>query len=489
MDNTTFGGDIPPLPQWTGPPHAMIQVQAMLYASLAASLFAAFLAMLGKQWLNRYASTDMRGTGIERSQDRQRKLNGIITWYFDHVMESLPLMLQFALLLLGCALSRYLWEINVTVMCVVVSVTALGVVFYAFVVVAGTAFESCPYRTPVARVLRHILYHILPSILGSFHSTFCNLIHGSACVSNFPGIVWHWWEDWVCFILFLPYRLAYDIFQLTRAMVRGLTSLVRRVSGRIRNARSTRACGLDQRAAVLDSQCISWILRTSLENGIRLSTLKFLVMMPTLADFTPALISDCFNILVDCAKVNNMNAVIVQGMEQLAEVSAMCFFLAYSHLSAMDPMPSVLVDIRQCYRRVFPRDVDFSDLPFPHTFGLIHTIIYSGQRFDVPIEWRDYKPSNHEHVTIARAFSKLSWSHKREFVQLPSSCLSFARHYLSQDPLPPLPIIANCLLIFAIDLGCNVPNTMVSGEVCSCLAYIYQPADQGPVYNSRRPLA
>jgi len=101
LDNTTFCGDIPSLPQWTGAPRATIQVQATLYASLAASIFSAFLAMLGKRWLNRYALTDMRGTAVERSQDRQRKLDGIIAWYFDHVMESLLLMLQFALLLLA----------------------------------------------------------------------------------------------------------------------------------------------------------------------------------------------------------------------------------------------------------------------------------------------------------------------------------------------------------------------------------------------------
>jgi len=103
IDNTTFGDIIPLILQWPGPPHAIIQVQAILYASLAASLFSAFLAMLGKQWLNRYASVDMRGSAIERSQNRQRKLDGTVTWYFDHIMELLPLMLQFALLLLGCA--------------------------------------------------------------------------------------------------------------------------------------------------------------------------------------------------------------------------------------------------------------------------------------------------------------------------------------------------------------------------------------------------
>jgi len=71
----------------------IVHVQATLFANLAASLFSAFLAMVGKQCLNRYASTDTRGTAIERSQNRQRKLDSVITWYFDPVMESLPLML------------------------------------------------------------------------------------------------------------------------------------------------------------------------------------------------------------------------------------------------------------------------------------------------------------------------------------------------------------------------------------------------------------
>ena len=58
--------------------------------------------------MNRCASIDMRGTAIERSQNRQRKLNGImIDWYFYYVMEPLPLMLQVALLLLRCVLFQF----------------------------------------------------------------------------------------------------------------------------------------------------------------------------------------------------------------------------------------------------------------------------------------------------------------------------------------------------------------------------------------------
>jgi hypothetical protein len=57
----------------------------------------------------------MRGSVIERSQHRQRKLDGILSWYFDCVVESLPLMLHGALLLFGCALFRYFWDSNTTV--------------------------------------------------------------------------------------------------------------------------------------------------------------------------------------------------------------------------------------------------------------------------------------------------------------------------------------------------------------------------------------
>ena len=151
----------------------MVHARAILFASLSASLISAFPAMLGKQWLNRYASTEMRGSAIERSQNRQPKLDGIVGWYFDHVMESLPLMLQVALLLLGCALSRYLWEISITIASVVIGVTSLGLLLYLSIVVAGAVWESCPYQTPGSTFLCYLgpkfkeWFTQLPQPLGS----------------------------------------------------------------------------------------------------------------------------------------------------------------------------------------------------------------------------------------------------------------------------------------------------------------------------------
>jgi hypothetical protein len=87
-DNTTLGGGRPTLPPWKGPPRTVAHVQAILFANLAASLLSAFLTMLGKRRLNRHASIDMQGLAVECNQNRQRKLDGIVTWYFDYVVES-----------------------------------------------------------------------------------------------------------------------------------------------------------------------------------------------------------------------------------------------------------------------------------------------------------------------------------------------------------------------------------------------------------------
>ena len=119
------------------------------------SLLAAFVAMLGKQWLNRY----LRHTGgsmVERCGDRQRKLDGLETWPFRTFIEGLPIILQIALLLLACGLSRYMWSVNTSVARVVISLTVLGFLFYIGIVVAGTWSYECPFQTPASMTLRYL---------------------------------------------------------------------------------------------------------------------------------------------------------------------------------------------------------------------------------------------------------------------------------------------------------------------------------------------
>jgi len=139
------------------PDPTVVHVQAILYSSLAASLLAAFVAMLGKQWLDCYAQVEMRGSVIDRSRHRQRKMNGMVTWHFDFVMEWLPLMLQAALLLLGYALFNYLFFINKAIAGVQICFTAFDLLFYLLDISAATLSYNCPFQTPASLILRFLI--------------------------------------------------------------------------------------------------------------------------------------------------------------------------------------------------------------------------------------------------------------------------------------------------------------------------------------------
>ena len=148
------------VPAWTGPSSTDVTVSVLLYTSLSISLLAAFLAMLGKQWLNRYARRH-GGSAAERCGDRQRKLNGLQRWPFRTVIESLPVLLQISLLLLGAALSRLLWDVDRMVASIVAGFTAYGISFYVCIVIAGTLSYECPFQTPPSLILRSLGVDVL----------------------------------------------------------------------------------------------------------------------------------------------------------------------------------------------------------------------------------------------------------------------------------------------------------------------------------------
>ncbi|KAG2046550.1 hypothetical protein BDR06DRAFT_174837 [Suillus hirtellus] len=79
LDNTTFDGRQPDLPQWNGPGETEIWIQCLMYASLSTSLIAALGAVLGKQWLGHFVRCG-RGPIDVRGRLRQQKMDGLQTW-------------------------------------------------------------------------------------------------------------------------------------------------------------------------------------------------------------------------------------------------------------------------------------------------------------------------------------------------------------------------------------------------------------------------
>ena len=90
---------------------------------------------------------------VERCGDRQRKRDGLEKWPLHFFVESLPVMLQVALLLLACGLCRHMWSINTSVAYVLINLAGVEVPFYIMIVIAETSSYACPFQTPVSIAL------------------------------------------------------------------------------------------------------------------------------------------------------------------------------------------------------------------------------------------------------------------------------------------------------------------------------------------------
>ena len=137
-------------------PTSAFRAQCILFVSFGVTLFVAFIAVLGKQWILYYTQATTWGNIADRGRERQAKLAGLQKWGLRLIMESLPVMLQFALLLFGVALIVYLWDLEPSSAAVTLVVTCIGFGFYACFVIAATFWRDCPFQTPLSVVLPEV---------------------------------------------------------------------------------------------------------------------------------------------------------------------------------------------------------------------------------------------------------------------------------------------------------------------------------------------
>ncbi|KAG2135294.1 hypothetical protein DEU56DRAFT_396426, partial [Suillus clintonianus] len=153
LGNLAEAGSVP-ASTWS-PSTTTIWIQMIAYASLSMSLLAAFGAVLGKQWLGYYKSNRYgRGSQEERGKRRQETFDGVITWYFDAVVQSFPVLLQISLLLFGIALGANMWTEQPSIAWVIIATTVFGFLFYSLTVMACLISPACPFQTPISTILR-----------------------------------------------------------------------------------------------------------------------------------------------------------------------------------------------------------------------------------------------------------------------------------------------------------------------------------------------
>jgi len=128
----------------------------------------------------------------------------------------------------------------------------------------------------------------------------------------------------------------------------------------------------------------------------------------------------------------------------------------------LDPESNILKDVYQQHRRIFPPTVDLRSLPFCHTIKAIRRLL-SRRDHPEPLNWEGIDFSTPESLFLAHHLVKIAWlwyqRPRREGQKVPRWVLRFSLQSLLSDPEPPVSVIADCLMIIAIDLGCVVSES------------------------------
>ena len=330
MNNSLFPDVDPSSVTWTGPPPGIVTIQSLLYGSLATSLFAAFIAMLGKQWVTRYLRKQ-GGSAVEKSRDRQRKLDGFKKWHFQLVIESLPVMLQLALLLLGCALTQYLWTINRTIAGVILAFTVFGITSYALFTLAGTFHYNCPYQTPLSILIRTVIRRLTQT-----DSAFVHLLR--PLISSLPS-----GKDIRQFIGYLLSGLCQGL----RCFHRGSTveDGVEHIAQAVVIMPPTRIfedVSVDWLVCKGDSRCIWWVLDYTTDTDVIFSTARFAadtIWYPEIAGVvSPDVLS---NLFFDCF----LNQQVIPGKLEHVTAVGMALASVLSTRLVIEPKSQVLEEV------------------------------------------------------------------------------------------------------------------------------------------------
>lgn len=288
---------------------------------------------------------------------------------------------------------------------------------------------------------------------------------------------WYSVKNIINTILLLVIAPAIDVYRLGEAAFRSLIAVSKKVHFQLlvlsyskahrqfMDTLPSRTHGLGQQSIVLDSRCVSWVLQTSLDKIDHLSAFNHLWSMPGLGKFDTTLIFDCFNGLNGCIGFSNGKVVVMQGMEELATAAARGFCRALYDLAAMDPASSAVADLHRRYNKVFPPRSGFSGVPFCSTIGLIHALVGQpgGPR---NIKWNEHQLLSEEDIPFARWMMEAAQAgyQQTQGKKVPRWILRFALDSLSQNPPSPTPVVARCLSIIAIDLGCDALNSTTFDE-------------------------
>ncbi|KAN0140394.1 hypothetical protein V8E53_001603, partial [Lactarius tabidus] len=149
--NPNSSSSLPASPPLFSPPNHAVWVNALWFLSLVISITCALLATLLQQWARRYLKvTQPRYSPHKRARIRAFFAEGVDKFLLPWAVEALPTMLHLSLFLFFAGLSVFLWNVNLTILKVVLSWIGLCTALYGCITFIPVFRHDSPYHTPLS---------------------------------------------------------------------------------------------------------------------------------------------------------------------------------------------------------------------------------------------------------------------------------------------------------------------------------------------------
>ena len=402
------------VPHWNGPEKAIVRIQAILYSSMCASFTAAFVAILGRQWLNHYARPE-RGSTIDSIRNRKLKMDGMDSWRFNLVMDCLPLMLQAALVLLGSGLSYYLFFLDQTVAGIVIGFTSFCLFFYTASSFAAILSRHCPFQTPLSLGIRSFARRCVPKSWRSRLQATKSRPSRPKAKGGDP--------------LLPMWTLAADPDPLF-------------------SHRDT-----DWDGYVVYSDCITWMLEKPIEQDALKAIVGFAPEIVWHAGIKSVPLQRMYDTLLECFDERSVPPAVLSRYRDQAYLSAKAVLhvLVQRKCLGDDSDAAVFKTIMAKHRALTPRRYT-SDGELESILGIIDLVLGKGKA----IVWTGLKLPVEHHSWMAHILLYRAWDVLGSSRVLSDDVTGFIRYSLSMDPPPSDAIVADCLMMIGLLIGINI---------------------------------
>lgn len=167
IGNITFNSLLP-RPQTFVPSASDVRLNVFWFMSLSLSLATVLIGIICSQWLREYQRYT-RLPPLDGISVRQLRYEGLFAWKVPNIVMSLPVLLQFSLVLFFVGLLDQLWNLNSLVAAFVTIVVGLALLFILVTTLLPSCqlyFNNdlrsplCPYKSPQAWVIHRWITRI-----------------------------------------------------------------------------------------------------------------------------------------------------------------------------------------------------------------------------------------------------------------------------------------------------------------------------------------